>query len=231
MFLQRPEVVREFVTGFAAEKDSGRLPDDPPPQFKVTDVSTTAARLRKQIGRPGRPLASIFLRGSDLVHLPRIGEAGYRAPKRDGSHDGAAQVQIVNAAVIRSRVDWKYSVFRVGDRDVPYPAPVPKEAVDLAIDDIEGLTEVRRLRGVTHTPVVRADGSILWEPGYDDASGLAYLPDDDLDVPPVPDDPSPEQVAEAGALVLEMIDGFPFVTPHDRANYIGALLTPLLRPL
>jgi hypothetical protein len=38
-------------------------------------------------------------------------------------------------------------------------------------------------------------------------------------------------VLAAVVLLLEMVQGFPFVTASDRANYLGALLTPCIRPM
>src|SRR5690606_22139236 len=58
-----------------------------------------------------------------------------------------------------------------------------------------------------------------------------YLPDPGLVVPPVPEQPTGEQVRAAVALLDEMTAGFPWLADHDRANYYGLLLTPLLRSI
>jgi hypothetical protein len=87
------------------------------------------------------------------------------------------------------------------------------------------------LRAVVHSPVIRADGTILAEPGYDPETRLLHLPEPGLDVPKVPDRPDATDVRRAVALLNEMVAGFPFVTEHHRANFIGFMLTPLLREL
>lgn len=88
---------------------------------------------------------------------------------------------------------------------------------------------VQPLVGVVRTPVVRPDGSVLQNPGYDDATGL-YLAAT-VDVPQVPDKPAPREVEAAKHLLLnKMLTDFPWVEDADRANYLGLLLTPLLRP-
>ena len=56
-------------------------------------------------------------------------------------------------------------------------------------------------------------------------------PTPSLSVPPVSDRPTSLEVQRAGRMLLDVVADFPFVTVHDRANYLGALLTPLLRPL
>jgi hypothetical protein len=87
------------------------------------------------------------------------------------------------------------------------------------------------MAGVTHTPTFRPDGSLINTPGYDNATRLLYLPEPGLDIPDVPDAPDADDLAAAVKLIEQMIGDFPFDTPHDRANYIAALITPLLRTI
>ena len=68
-------------------------------------------------------------------------------------------------------------------------------------------------------------------PGYDLETGLLYLPDEGLDVVDVPDDPTDEDVKNARELILKPIAEFPFVTPDDKATWIGLAMTPALRQL
>jgi hypothetical protein len=82
-----------------------------------------------------------------------------------------------------------------------------------------------------HAPALRPGGSIIETPGYDAATGLLYLPEPGLVVPPVPEDPTDVEVKAAVALIDEMLAGFKFASTGDRSNYIGLLLTPLLRTL
>lgn len=60
---------------------------------------------------------------------------------------------------------------------------------------------------------------------------MLYLPGPGLVVPDVPESPSAEQVCGTVDLLGEMLAGFRFRTEADRANYLGLLLTPLLREL
>lgn len=50
-------------------------------------------------------------------------------------------------------------------------------------------------------------------------------------MPPIPDDPTSEEIAAARELLLEPIAEFPFVSEDDRATYIGMMLTPALRAM
>ena len=87
---------------------------------------------------------------------------------------------------------------------------------------------VPALRGIIGAPVLRRDGTLLQEPGYDPATGL-YLASK-VDLPHVPEQPSAGQVAEARTFLLgRFLRDFPWSSPADRANYIALLATPILR--
>jgi hypothetical protein len=85
-----------------------------------------------------------------------------------------------------------------------------------------------KLRGIVTTPVARPDGSFIYAPGYDTATGLylhPHAPLRRLDGP-VTD----EKIAKAKTIVLDrMLVDFPWVGAPDRAHMLGALLTPILR--
>ncbi|WP_219471262.1 hypothetical protein [Nonomuraea rhizosphaerae] len=84
------------------------------------------------------------------------------------------------------------------------------------------------LRGVIGAPVLRRDGTLLQTPGYDPATGL-YLAAK-VALPPVPDQPTPDQVAAARTFLLErFLRDFPWSSPADWANYVALLATPILR--
>ena len=200
----------------------------------VSNDATAAAWLRDAIGK-GR-LAGLFDRIGLVTFIAREGETGYAPPTREGDHDGPAQVRTTTAAGLAAYIDARYQCFRlvkVGDDFEAKPALFPLQSCNRVIDlpDPSLRPGLRHLAGVVHTPVVRADGSILDAPGYDPATWLYYLPDPGLNVPAVPDQPTVEQLHSAVALLDEMTAGFPWKSDHDRASYLGFLLTPLLRNL
>lgn len=85
-----------------------------------------------------------------------------------------------------------------------------------------------KLRGIVTSPVVRPDGTLLCESGFDAQTGLYLHPHAPLRrLGPV----TPEQVAKAKHIILgQMLADFPWVAPSDKAHMVGALLTPILRP-
>ncbi|MEV4317109.1 hypothetical protein [Actinocrispum sp. NPDC049592] len=86
-----------------------------------------------------------------------------------------------------------------------------------------------RLRRIISTPMLRPDGTLLQQPGYDPATGYFLTVSQPLD--PIPDTPTPAQVDEACAFLLDQfLADFPWRTDADRANYLALLVTPIIRP-
>jgi hypothetical protein len=87
------------------------------------------------------------------------------------------------------------------------------------------------LRGVVMGPVLRPGGEIVSTPGYDPALRLYYAPRGKLVLDEIPEKPTEEDCREAAAQIGRVFEDFPFVSPADRANYVGLLLTPMVRHL
>jgi hypothetical protein len=86
-----------------------------------------------------------------------------------------------------------------------------------------------RIAGVTTTPTMRSDGSILERAGFDPSTQLLYLPDKHLTIPAIPANPSKEDAAEALALLESLLTEFPFKNDLDRAVALAGLMVPVLR--
>ncbi|MFJ9027594.1 bifunctional DNA primase/polymerase [Streptomyces sp. NPDC102274] len=85
------------------------------------------------------------------------------------------------------------------------------------------------LRGIVTSPVIRPDGSLLQSPGYDNETGLYLHPR--VALRRLRAEVSADSLAKAKDIVLhQMLADFPWEKPSDRAHYLGALLTPILRP-
>lgn len=87
------------------------------------------------------------------------------------------------------------------------------------------------LRGITEVPVVRKDGTILDQPGYDPQARLIYLPHPDLVIPPIPTNPTQQEVEEARDFAWRYFEEFPYESRSDGANAFGLLLTTVTRSL
>jgi len=183
-------------------------------------------------------MSGFFLRNGDMVHTPRINEAGYVAAP-DGGRNGPAEIRAVTAPVLAAKLQYLYRCYKLVDvkddagkptgAKTEVPALFPVEAARRGVDAPEFLTGLRPLAGLTGTPMSRADGSLLLDPGYDDASGYLFLPEQGVNVPEIPGVPTDAEIARARDVLTSMVFDFPFATDDDRANYLGLLLTPLLR--
>ena len=88
--------------------------------------------------------------------------------------------------------------------------------------------DLRPLLGIVGAPVLQPDGTLLQQPGYDPATCL-YLASK-VPLEPVPAEPDSRQVAGARDFLLATFLGdFPWVSEADKANYLGLLVTPILR--
>lgn len=222
-----PVDIPPWVIRGDAVDDFGR----PKPVCDITTTAEVARWLDDEIGR-GR-LSGMFRRKDDLIYTPRIGEEGYIPPDNPYDHDGPAQIKRMNPLQLAKRVDKSYHVIkRQGkNKSVVKEEVFPESVAERSMSLVDELPHLNSLRMVTHTPVVRVDGTVLDQPGFDTASGVLYLPERGLQVDPVPDLPSDDDVASARKMLLETVNDFPFVSDHDRANYLGCLLIPVIRNL
>ena len=106
----------------------------------------------------------------------------------------------------------------------------PPDAVVGGVRSMGGW-QMPRLEGVTETPVMRPDGSVLANSGYDADTRLVYAPADNLALPPIPQSPSRDDVQAAFSLLGEVFGELPYVDQPSRANAWAAVLTPFLRPV
>lgn len=210
------------------------LPSIGVPSLAITSAAESAYWLQNAMGTG--PLSGFFLRGGQIVHTPRVDELGYVEPRHGEDDNGPAQIQAVSAAELAAMIQYRYRCYKVvkdkesgEQREVP--ALFPLEAAKRAVDAPGAMVCLRGLAGITHTPMVRPDGSILETPGYDPATRYLFLPGPGVKVARVPATPTREDVATAVTWLDDMTAGFPWETKEDRANYYGLLLTPLLRAL
>lgn len=216
-------------------------------RLNVRNRKTAGDLLRSMIGTD--ELSGLFHRDGELVYCPRIGERGY-IPSADGEDDGPAQVRIMLPLNLKTKIEIVMSpgagrrrtvsttdedgepveVQRTSWEPKMLPLEVASHVHDAARtkDDVPNL---RTLDGVTHTPIMRPDGSIITEPGYDTATRLLYLPTGGLIVPDLPSPITRADIGSAVGFLSAIVGEFPFVDEYHRANWFGALFTPFMRAM
>lgn len=87
------------------------------------------------------------------------------------------------------------------------------------------------LAGIARAPILRQDGTICAQPGYDPISHLYYCPDPALKLTPIPEFPDASEVQACVDILLAVIDDFPFADEPSRANALAILFSLLMRPV
>lgn len=87
------------------------------------------------------------------------------------------------------------------------------------------------LKGITEVPIIREDGTLLNSPGYDAQSRMIYMPHPDLVIPPIPLNPTKQELDAARDLAWSYIAEFPYETRADAANAFALVLTTVTRSL
>jgi len=87
------------------------------------------------------------------------------------------------------------------------------------------------LEAVTAAPILRKDGTICREPGYDVATKIFYWPPDNLGFPLIPEKPTREEAIAARDLLLDVIADFPFKNDASKANTLALLFTMVMRQI
>lgn len=203
---------------------------DPERSHQLGNIVEDMRWLITEMGSRG--LSGMFMRGESAVFTPVVGEDGYIAPIREDDSNGPATIRACTPSSLVTRLALNYFVYKLkkdGDQHVAVEAWFPTSAAEHALDALDQAVNLRTLKGVTHTPMARKDGTILSAAGYDDDSGFLHIPT--VDVRPVSPNPTRQEVDEAVALLRGMVDQFAWAGPHDEANFLGLLLTPLLREL
>jgi putative DNA primase/helicase len=126
--------------------------------------------------------------------------------------------------ILTAAARWQRFDRRVGDWvDVDCPDRIAE--VYLAR---EGRWKLPPLVGIINAPMLRADGTVLEKPGYDDRTGL-LLRDDGVNFGRIPARPTKADAERALCRLTDLISTFPFVGDGDRSVALSAILSVLDR--
>lgn len=106
-------------------------------------------------------------------------------------------------------------------------AKLAREDASVALERLTIRDDLSALRGIATNPIMRGDGTILCEPGYDPQTQLyADLEGRRLEVP---ERPTRSDVETAAALWRDLLFDFPFVDDGSRAHAIALPLSLAMR--
>lgn len=201
------------------------------PEGNPIDIISTPEATLPEIVANGRPLPDITGNAVDAlvaantppVLFVRQGSlARVRADER-----GRPIIDRVTEPLLRHQLARAGQFIKVTKREEILVAPPPEVVQDVLAC---GGWPFPALEGVVEVPILRRDGTVLNQAGYDPMTRLIYQPRADLRLPPVPASPTPAAIGAAREALLDVIDELPFVDGASLANATALMLTPILRP-
>jgi hypothetical protein len=180
-------------------------------------------------------LPETYVTDGRVVHVEAVSGAGDTVA---GDEDSplpvvASEVKPHMLAALLAEHTFTYKIRTAKDAETGDPTTydeevTPAPALLAAALAPKTWSRLHPLYGIAGAPVLRPDGTLLQEPGYDEATGLYLASKVPLD--PVPAAPTREQVKAAlQFLGSKLLKDFPWVDRADKANYLGVLVTPILR--
>ena len=129
----------------------------------------------------------VYQRGGLLVQVVNDAEPppGIKRPA------DAPRIVVIRNARLRELLTEVAAFAVPGDKGELKPIHPPGWVISAIVARGEW-NNLRRLEAVTETPLLRADGTILQEPGYDAATGIMYQPY--CNYPPIPEEPQQANV-------------------------------------
>jgi hypothetical protein len=205
------------------EAPRGRDCEDGRPEITITvrEREVNDAAIAALATDPG-----VYQRGGVLVRVT----SDQRPEARGIRRPAVPRIEQLPAASLREiladRARW------VGIREGPnglqeYAARPPGWCVS-AVHARGTWQGIRPLEAVVDYPVLRDDGTVLSEPGYDRDTGLLLQTAAEM-LLHVPDCPTLDDAIRARDELLDVVCDFPFERAEHRAAWLAALLTPLAR--
>ena len=220
--LKKGDVSDWIMAGGTAEKLAVLVKEAPQweparsmPEIVITrrflhDKSNEAIKALETANHP----PSLFRRSGNLVRIS--------LDEKDHPH-----IETINDIHLRGKLARCAYFLKETDRGMVATAP----PMDLAKDILAlGEWTFPPLEGIVQAPTLRPDGSVFSDPGYDPITRLFYIKPPNLFVPPIPENPTEEDILNAVNLIQEIITDFPLVEEADRANCIALIITLPLRP-
>ena len=168
----------------------------------------------------------IYQRSGELVAVDRDPDPRKGAQATPGSPHIRGVGHHRLRVILATRGDWRRRKTS-GEEVIEVPTDPPRDVVD-SLREAGEWRSVRPLIGVTETPTMRADGSVLDVAGYDPATGIVLSPPAGLLFPRLgPCDRA--DVRRAVYALSEVVADFPFGGPAHRAVALAAMLTAVGR--
>jgi hypothetical protein len=219
------EQLREIVDGtplWKPEKDTSQVQTADRPEILITteehevNAEAVSALSRCKI---------LYQRGGQLVRIVRDCSPAAKGIRRAFT----PRIEPLPPPLLRERLAanarWiKHHETKAGTIEKPARPPAWCVSAVHAHGEWPG---IRHLEAVVDYPVLRPDGTILCQQGYDPETGL-FLETAGLALD-IPTSLGRQEAIAARDILLDVVSDFPFLSPAHRAAWLAALLTPLAR--
>lgn len=202
------------------------------PHIQVGTGPETIRAVRSAIEAGDLP--EVYVTDGRLVHLSRVsgtaareaGDDNQPLPMQPCPIDSARLAGLLAEETYTYRVKTASRAASAGETYEEEVTP-PRDALGAVLAQ-RHWPSVPPLRGIVGAPVLRPDGTLLQDAGYDRKTGLYLAKKVTLDR--IPEEPTPEEVkASLSFLLNRFLGDFPWSGEADKANYLGLMVTPILR--
>lgn len=215
------ERVDEIAVRVFGDEPPAPDPDAAAPDAKRVQIKADPGSLTAQIDQTEAALIRAEL------GLYQRGGALFRLGWTDAGDTEAMRVVPVDERGLYELVDGVTEWFRYDARAHKYlPTPPPREVVAGYLARAGLGWRVPRLTAVIEATTLRADGSILAQPGHDAATGLYLAPGECHAFPGLASKRAADRAADD---LAELLEGFPFVGDADLSVALAAILTAAIR--
>ena len=169
----------------------------------------------------------LFRKPEGIVRVGKVDSASRAASlgvKRDA--DGP-MIYPVDPAWLHAYLTKVIAWQKFNQKSCWIPTSCPKAVVELFLAK-RGELRIPFLAGIVNSPTIRADGSILAEPGFDLQTGLFFDPGG-IEWPNIPDKPSAQDARKASDMLIQLHAEVPFKSEVDRAVAFAYILTCQVR--
>ncbi|KYF87535.1 hypothetical protein BE17_07265 [Sorangium cellulosum] len=167
----------------------------------------------------------LYQRENVLVHVTNAPDAGPSGGDPAGS---SPQIHPIALDTLRERLTRRARWLRLDGRTGEWKPTAAPDHVVRGILTRKHWPGIRHLTGILEAPSLRPDGTVIDRPGYDDATGFLYAPNDAY--LPIPEQPTLEDAQRALATLEDVFVDFPYASPACRAMAVAAALTLIARP-
>lgn len=190
-------------------------------ETKIVEVEITPEEyvINDSVAMALRGDQCLFQRGGQLVRIqsePLTPSSGVLVPR----------IVSIEKATLREQITRHVRFGKRNKQDELIDVHPPSWCVQ-AVHARGKWDQIPHLTGIVDHPVLRPDGTILAQPGYDAQTGLFLTSGDGW--PPFRDDYTHDEAISAAQQLLEIVADFPFKSKVHHVCWLAALLTVLSR--